>query len=173
MQTFPTRPRLPTMTLDLVLADPLLPAHAAALVHLLDDYASGLTGGGVGLSDFVKQNLPGELARRADACIVLAFVDDQPAGLIIAFEGFSTFQCRPLLNIHDLVVATAYRGRGLAKALMAKIEEIARQRHYCKITLEVLSGNTIAQALYHKMGYAGYELDPAMGQALFWEKKLI
>ncbi len=42
----------------------------------------------------------------------------------------------------------------------------------CKLTLEVLEGNAAARALYQAHDYAGYALDPAMGQAMFWQKKL-
>jgi hypothetical protein len=36
----------------------------------------------------------------------------------------------------------------------------------------VLEGNTIAMAAYRSLGFEGYQLDPALGKALFWEKKL-
>ncbi len=160
------------MSLHITEADPTNPVHARAIVELLDAYASGLTGGGEGLSASTKKNLPAELARRPNARIVLAFVEAEAAGLIIAFEGFSTFQCRPLLNIHDVVVAEKHRGRGLSKRLMAEVEAIARRTGCCKLTLEVLEGNAVAQAAYRSLGFQGYELDPAMGKALFWEKKL-
>jgi hypothetical protein len=39
--------------------------------------------------------------------------------------------------------------------------------------LEVLEGNTIAQMAYKSCGYSGYELNPKMGRAMFWQKKLI
>ena len=34
----------------------------------------------------------------------------------------------------------------------------------CKLTLEVLEGNKLAQAAYIANGFAGYQLDPEMGQ---------
>lgn len=42
----------------------------------------------------------------------------------------------------------------------------------CKLTLEVLEGNKLAQQVYRRFGFQGYELDPKMGRALFYEKKL-
>lgn len=141
-------------------------------MRLLDEYASDPMGGGCGLSDFAKANLPAELAKRSVAVIVLAFVEGIPAGMIIAFEGFSTFQCRPLLNLHDVIVSSRFRGLGLSKQMIAKLEEIARQRNCCKLTLEVLEGNEVAKAAYRSCGFQEYELDPAIGKALFWEKSL-
>ena len=40
------------------------------------------------------------------------------------------------------------------------------------MTLEVLSGNHGAVRLYERIGYAGYQLDPAMGTARFLQKWL-
>ena len=91
---------------------------------------------------------------------------------MVSFEGFSTFQCRPLLNIHDVAVAGKYRGEGLSKRLLAAAEELAVRLGCCKLTLEVLEGNTISQAASRSLGLDGYQLDPALGKALFWEKKL-
>lgn len=147
-------------------------SHAAAVMLLLNQYAIDIMGGGERLSEFTREHLIDELINRADCRIILAFVDDVPAGLAICFETFSTFQCAPILNIHDLAVAPDFRGRGLSKQLLAKVEEIAKETNCCKITLEVLEGNTIARSAYHQFGFAGYELDPEMGQALFYEKKL-
>lgn len=153
-------------------ADPSDPGHARAIVGLLDAYASSPEGGGKGLALHVRESLPAALAARSTAHVFLAFHGAVPAGLVICFEGFSTFQCRPLLNIHDVIVAAAYRGQGLSRALFAAVEAKARQLGCCKLTLEVLEGNTIAQAAYRTFGFQGYELDPALGKALFWEKKL-
>ena len=92
--------------------------------------------------------------------------------MAVCFEGFSTFACKPLLNIHDIIVAKAHRGHGIAKSLLAKAEEIALSLGCCKLTLEVLEGNIVAQAAYKASGFAGYALDLKMGMALFWQKKL-
>lgn len=50
--------------------------------------------------------------------------------------------------------------------------EVATSRGCCKLTLEVLSNNPNAMASYSKFGFTSYELDPALGTAQFWEKKL-
>lgn len=124
------------------------------------------------MSPFVKDNLIPTLQQRNGVHIVLAFVNQKPAGLAICFEGFSTFACKPLLNIHDFAVAPEFRGRGLAKRMLEKVEELARTLDCCKITLEVLEGNKTAQSLYKTCGFVHYELDAQMGRALFWQKKL-
>ena len=158
--------------IEIVEADLSVPSHAGAVVQLMDEYALDPMGGRKSLSDYVKANLPAELAKRKTAHVILAFVDTKPAGLIVCLEGFSTFACKPLLNIHDVIVALPHRGRGLSKLLLQKAEAIAIDLGCCKLTLEVLEGNHVAQAAYKACGFSGYELDPQMGKALFWEKKL-
>lgn len=148
------------------------PVHADALGFVLNHYAEDVMGGGQSLSADTLQQLAGELAKRPHAFSVLAFVSGQPVGVVNCFEGFSTFACRPLVNIHDVAVLKEWRGKGISQKMLAKVEEIARQRGCCKLTLEVLQGNAVAQGAYRKMGFAGYELDPEMGQALFWQKAL-
>ena len=148
------------------------PSHAAALIDLLDHYARDPAGGGEPLSDFARDNLLAALAARPFVFSVLAFDGDTPVGLINAIEGFSTFACKPLVNVHDVVVAAGHRGRGVAAQMFAEVEGIARERGACKLTLEVLDGNAAARALYQRLGFSAYQLDPAMGNAQFLHKWL-
>ena len=144
-----------------------------AVLQLLDHYAQDPMGGGKPLSEEVKQNLIPQLQSRSDYLGVIAFNNETPVGLINCFEGFSTFAARPLMNIHDVIVASDYRGNGLAQRMMEKVEEVARERGCCKLTLEVLSNNHVAQTAYRKFGFGVYELDPEAGGAVFWEKGLL
>lgn len=146
--------------------------HAAALVSLLDGYACDPMGGGEPLSDFAKAHLVTELAKLPQAFSLLAFAGDQPAGLANCMLGFSTFACKPLVNVHDLAVDVAFRGQGIGERLLAEVERIARAQGACKLTLEVLSGNARAMRLYTRCGFAQYQLDPAAGQAGLMQKWL-
>jgi ribosomal protein S18 acetylase RimI-like enzyme len=149
-----------------------------SVVALMDGYASGLSGGGEGLSHFAKQHLPRELAKRPNALVLIAWSQvpgesiRTAAGLTVCFEAFSTFKCKPILNIHDVIVSSDFRRRGIAKKLFERLEAIAIERGCCKLTLEVLEGNTGAVELYRSIGFEPYELDPAMGRAMFWQKEL-
>ncbi|WP_310483451.1 GNAT family N-acetyltransferase [Chamaesiphon sp. VAR_48_metabat_403] len=160
-------------SIEIIEADLSIPKHARAVISLMDEYARDPMGGGNGLSDYAKNNLISELAKRQTARVILAFVDNLPAGLAICLEGFSTFACQPLLNIHDAIVSLPYRGRGLSKLMLQAAEKIAIDLGCCKLTLEVLEHNQLAQTAYRSVGFNGYELNPEMGKALFWEKKLI
>ncbi|MDE1195855.1 GNAT family N-acetyltransferase [Pseudomonas sp. Bc-h] len=148
------------------------PVHAEAIGFLLNQYAEDAMGGGESLSMDTREQLAIELAKRPHAFSVLAFIAGEPVGLVNCFEGFSTFACRPLVNVHDVVVIASARGQGISQKMLSKVEEIARQRGCCKITLEVLEGNKVAQGAYQKLGFADYQLDPQMGRALFWQKSL-
>ncbi|GGC79366.1 GNAT family N-acetyltransferase [Undibacterium terreum] len=158
--------------LEIINADLNNPQHGAAFIALLNDYARDPMGGGEELPDYAKANLVSEVRKRSNIRVVLAFVDGQPAGFSTCIDGFSTFACKPLLNIHDIAVNQQFRGLGIAKKLLSHIEDMARESGCCKITLEVLQGNVPAASLYKSLGFATYELDPAMGGASLMQKKL-
>ncbi|HHZ69483.1 MAG TPA: GNAT family N-acetyltransferase [Methylococcaceae bacterium] len=158
--------------LQLVTVDFENSKHASTVINLLDGYALDPMGGGQGLSEYTKQHLVEKLAKRVDVLSILAYIDETPVGLITCFEGFSTFQCKPLLNIHDLVVHPDFRGQGLATQLLKRVEQLAIVRGCCKLTLEVLLGNETAHSVYLKAGFSGYQLDPTLGNAVFLEKIL-
>lgn len=142
------------------------------MLSLLENYALDPMGGATALNPSVRDNLANELAKLPHAFSVICYVDDKPAGLINCFEAFSTFKCKPLVNIHDVVVYAKYRGLGLSQKMLQYVENIAIQKGCCKVTLEVLEGNHVAKNAYIKFGFAGYELDSKTGKALFWEKPL-
>ena len=165
----------PTDAIRICRADYSRAQHAQALVNLLDAYARDPMGGGEGLSEFAKAHVVAELAKLPQAFSLLAFSGEGegiPVGLANCMLGFSTFACKPLVNVHDLAVLGAYRGQRIGQALLAEVERIACAQGACKITLEVLSGNASAMRLYQRAGFAQYQLDPAAGQASFMQKWL-
>lgn len=158
--------------LEIIDADFNRPDHGSQVLAMLNEYASGPMGGNTPLPAHAQANLIRELARRPTVHALLARIDGQAAGVAIYLEGFSTFACRPLLNLHDLAVSPRFQGQGVGKALLVALEDRARQMDCCKITLEVLEGNAVAQGLYRKLGFDGYALDDETGRAMFWQKKL-
>jgi len=148
------------------------PRDAAAVVALLDAYARDPMGGGAALAEAVKARLVGDLAANPHAFSLIARLDDAPVGLANCFMGYSTFAAAPLVNIHDFAVVPSHRGAGIGRALLLAVEAEALKRGAIKVTLEVLSGNDPAKRLYAANGYGDYQLDPASGHALFWQKRL-
>lgn len=161
------------MSIEVVIVDYLNPQQASDLVNLLNHYAQDEMGGGQPLSENTRANLPGALAERSNAFSLICYINGQPAGLTNCFETFSTFKCKPSINIHDLIVVNEFRGQGVSQVMLKKVEEVARDKGCGNITLEVLEGNKGAQQAYRKFGFSGYELDPTMGKAMFWEKPVV
>jgi len=160
------------MSIEIVKADYLSELHSKDIPSLLNAYASDPMGGGQPLRDSVKTNLVKALSKLPHAFSIIAYVNQQPAGLVNCFEAFSTFSCKPLVNVHDVIVLSEHRGNGLSQKMLDKVEKIAKSRGCCKVTLEVLSNNEAAKSAYNKQGFSGYELDPQSGVALFWQKPL-
>ena len=71
----------------------------------------------------------------------------------------------PLLNIHDFIVAPAFRTIGAGQFLMKGILDFASQNGFCRVNLEVREDNHSAKSLYQKLGFL--ECEPRM---YFWEK---
>jgi ribosomal protein S18 acetylase RimI-like enzyme len=160
------------MSIEILLANYTNPQHAQDLVTLLNGYALDPMGGAEALSEHTQQNLVAALNQTPNAFTVLCYVGGKPAGLINCFQCFSTFKCKPIINMHDVTVESEFRGLGISTKMMEKVESVAKERGACKITLEVLEGNKVAQHAYTKFGFSGYELDPEMGKAIFWEKAI-
>lgn len=160
------------MKIEILIADYANEQHALDVGYLLNDYARDPMGAGKPLDSGIQGKVAHELSKQHGAFSVLAYVDGNAAGLVNCLHGFSSFKCKPLINIHDVGVVKKYRGLGISTRMLEKVEEVAKLRGCCKLTLEVLSGNEPAKKSYEKFGFEGYELDPAIGKAEFWEKPL-
>ncbi|MDC0610167.1 GNAT family N-acetyltransferase [Vibrio sp.] len=158
--------------IEIFVADYANSQHAKDLIELLNDYANDEMGGNEPISEYVRTNLVAKLREVPGAFSLLCYVDNQPAGLCNCFEAFSTFAAKPLVNIHDIAIKASFRGLGLSQRLLEEVESIARKRDCCKVTLEVLAGNSVAQSAYTKFGFTPYELSEGTGIAQFWQKKL-
>jgi GNAT superfamily N-acetyltransferase len=161
------------MALKLILADYNNATHAIDVVSLLNAYAEDPLGGGEPLPEFAKDNLVAALKAFPGAFSVLAYDGDTAVGLANCLPGFSTFACRPLINIHDLMVLPSARRKGASQSLLAFVEQEAIQRRCCKVTLEVLDGNLSARAAYSKYGFKDYTLGVEHGSARFMQKYLM
>ena len=147
-------------------------AECKELLTLLDNYARDPMGGGAPLSEYSKSNLASSLALTPGAASWLARIDSKAVGFSNCFQGFSTFACKPVLNIHDIAVDADYRGRGIAHALLGAITEHARDIECCKITLEVLVGNPKAKSVYRDVGFNPAAMKDEHGPYEFWDKPL-
>ena len=132
------------------------PVHARGIVDLIDSYARDPMGGGQPLRADVRARLVPGLHAHPTSLVLLALADQDAVGVAVCFLGFSTFEARPLVNVHDLAVLPQHRGRGVGRALLAGVEQRARARGCCKITLEVLDENAPARQLYARFGFRDF-----------------
>jgi GNAT superfamily N-acetyltransferase len=122
-------------------------------IAVLDSYARSAVGGGRALAADVRERVVPMLREHPTSLVLLALVDDEPVGIAVCFFGLSTFRARPLLNIHDLAVLPQHQGKGVGPALLEAVEDRARRRGCCKLTLEVLDDNARARAVYGRFGF--------------------
>ncbi len=130
----------------IVEADLDRPEHQRAVLELTDAYSRDPMGDGHPLSPEVREALIPGLQRHPTTLIFLAYDGTDAVGIATCFLGFSTFSARPLINIHDLGVLPAQRGRGIGRQLLAAIESKARALGCCKLTLETQENNSAPAA---------------------------
>jgi len=153
--------------IDFEICDYENPAHLDALAHLLNHYMTDPMGDATPLNKLQQLRLVDGLANHPSAFVLFILCDGIYAGLTTCFINFSTFKVKPYLYIHDVVVHSDFRGKGLGRSLMDKLISISRERGYCKITLEVREDNVAARALYQSLEFK--ECEPKM---FFWTKTL-
>ncbi len=148
-------------------------AQMDILLELLQMYAQDPMGGGASIPPHVISELPKALKERPFMHSFIVFSTHNKAlGFANCIESFSTFAAKSVLNIHDFAVLPSERNKGVSQFLLHEICEFAKGIQCCKLTLEVLEGNTAAIAAYRSSGFKAYELDPEMGKALFFQKYL-
>jgi ribosomal protein S18 acetylase RimI-like enzyme len=146
--------------------------HQQAVVDLIDAYSRDPMGDEKPLPDDVKQRLIPGLREHPTTIIFLAYDGEKPIGIALCFRGFSSFYAKPLINIHDLSVLPAYRGKGIGRNLLLAVADQGRKIGGCKITLETQEHNYTAQKLYKSVGFARDVHTPEAGGAIFMAMKL-
>ncbi|MDR1975507.1 MAG: GNAT family N-acetyltransferase [Campylobacteraceae bacterium] len=141
--------------------------HTRAVETLINAYISDDMGGGEVLDEGRKVRLIEELRGRFGAVVLLAKMGEEFVGLLVAFENFSTFLVKPMVNIHDIIVLKEYRGQGIGRRLMEAVIDEAKRRGSARVTLEVREDNGVAQKLYRELGFK--ETSPKM---LYWRMEL-
>ncbi len=158
--------------LKIVIADYDDDDHRRAIPQLLNAYARNLLGFRKPLEEAVIERLVAGLEAFPTAIVLLARMDDAYVGMAICFLGFSTFNARPLINIHDFMVLPEFRQRGIGTAILEAVKRIARERGCCKMTLEVQMKNAAARRIYQSFGFKATFLDPEAGEQLSLTKAL-
>jgi len=85
--------------------------------------------------------------------VLVAEVAREPVGFTQLYPTFSSVSAAVKWVLNDLYVVASARGNGVAAALMAHAELLARAAGACSLTLETGSDNVTAQRLYKRQGY--------------------
>ena len=83
---------------------------------------------------------------------VIASWDGEPAGFALYFYNYSTWQGRPGIYLEDLFVRIEYRGKGIGKALLVYLAQVAVQENCGRFQWQVLDWNTPAIEFYESLG---------------------
>lgn len=89
---------------------------------------------------------------RPAAEVVIARCEGEPAGFALFFQNYSTFLARPGLYLEDLFVRPALRGRGIGRALLAHLAQLALARGCGRLEWSVLDWNEAAIRFYESLG---------------------
>lgn len=84
--------------------------------------------------------------------VVIAEWDRQPAGFAFFFYCYSTWLGRPGIYLEDLFVNPEYRGKGIGKALLAHVAQIAVCENCYGMRWQVLDWNTPSIDFYESLG---------------------
>jgi diamine N-acetyltransferase len=76
----------------------------------------------------------------------------EPAGFAAWFLNFSTFRGRHGIYVEDLFVRPAFRGKGIGKALMARLAARCVSKGYARFEWAVLDWNAPGIAFYKAIG---------------------
>ncbi len=136
------------------LADLRDPQQLAAVIDMIDHYASQPTGRREALPPEVKYRLFQELPKQQHARVLIAWNHDRPVGVAVCFLGFSTFRAKPVLNIHDLAVHAEFQGQGIGRKMLEAVKALAENEDCGAMTLEVRIDNTRARRLYDSFGFS-------------------
>jgi GNAT superfamily N-acetyltransferase len=75
-----------------------------------------------------------------------------PAGFALYFFNYSTWRGRPGIHLEDLFVRPPFRGKGIGKALLIKVAEVAVANKCARFQWDVLEWNQTAIDFYHSLG---------------------
>ncbi len=89
---------------------------------------------------------------RPSARALMASVDNEPVGFALFFQTFSTFLGKPGLYLEDLFVQPEHRGKGIGRALLGRLAQLAIEEKCGRVEWAVLTWNQPSIDFYHRMG---------------------
>ena len=83
---------------------------------------------------------------------LIAELNGEAAGFAVYFFNFSTWTGKHGVYLEDLFVRETARGKGIGKALLARLAAIARKHHCARLEWSVLDWNEPAIGFYKSLG---------------------
>ena len=83
---------------------------------------------------------------------LIAEDDGAPVGFALFFHNFSTFLAQPGIYLEDLFVLPDARGKGVGRALLERLAQIAVERDCGRLEWAVLDWNRDAISFYESLG---------------------
>jgi GNAT superfamily N-acetyltransferase len=83
---------------------------------------------------------------------LIADHEGAPAGFALYFTSYSTWRGHHGIRLEDLYVTPALRGKGIGKALLARLAQIAIEQGCPRLEWDVLEWNAPAIAVYESIG---------------------
>ncbi len=102
-----------------------------------------------GSAELLRQHLFGP---EAFVAALVAEVEGQVVGFALYFRNFSTFLTQPGIYLEDLFVLPEFRGRGIGKALLARVAQEAVAQGCGRLEWMVLDWNQPAMEFYRRLG---------------------
>lgn len=99
-----------------------------------------------------EEDIRVSLFERRQAEAILGEAGGEPAAFALFFSNYSTFLGRANLYLEDLFVREEYRGRGIGKAMLGKLAQIAAERGCERLDWLCLDRNGGAAAFYKSLG---------------------
>ncbi len=84
--------------------------------------------------------------------VVIAEWQGAPAGFALFFYNYSTWQGRAGIYLEDLFVRPQFRGKGIGKALLVHLAQIAVRENCGRFQWQVLDWNTPSIDFYKSLG---------------------
>jgi GNAT superfamily N-acetyltransferase len=129
---------------------PASPADCATLIALIRELAvyERLEDRVKVTAEDLERNLFGP---RPYAEAMLAESQGEAVGYAMFFHNFSSFRGQPGLYLEDLFVRPPYRGRGIGRALLSKLAQVAVERGCDRIEWIVLDWNESGIQFYRSL----------------------
>ena len=83
---------------------------------------------------------------------IVAEIETEIIGFALCFHNYSTFLTKSGIYLEDLFVLPAYRRRGIGKAMLIYLSQLARERGAGRLEWSVLDWNQSAIDFYQTMG---------------------